>query len=123
MSRSASQRGSITTETAIALPFLLTLILAGVWCLGLITTHLQCIDASRDIARALARGESPDDVQSLIRHLTPPNASVTFQTSPTIEVTVKATPRALFSFLPAPTQIAVATLDPEPTALIGGTTR
>ncbi|MFK4083909.1 TadE family type IV pilus minor pilin [Kribbella sp. NPDC020789] len=113
--RSTSQRGAITTETAIALPFLLTFVLAGIWCIGLITAHLQCIDASRDIARALARGDSPDDVQALIARITPANGAVTFHTDPTIEVTVTVTPRGLFPFLPTPTQSAVATLQPEPT--------
>ncbi len=115
MSHTTSQRGAVTTETALALPFLLTLVLAGIWCIGLITTHLQCIDASRDIARALARGDTPADLQSLIHQLTPPTATVTYQTTPTIQVTVKATPRPFLPFLPTPTQSAQATLHPEPT--------
>ncbi|MFC9687523.1 TadE family type IV pilus minor pilin [Kribbella sp. NPDC056951] len=116
MPQTRTQRGAITTETAIVLPFLLTLLLAGIWCIGVVTTHLQCIDASRDIARALARGESPADIQSLIHQITPPASTVTYQTTPTIQVAVKATPRPFLPFLPTPTQSAQSTLHPEPTA-------
>ncbi|MFI5732451.1 TadE family type IV pilus minor pilin [Kribbella sp. NPDC051587] len=116
MTRRCSQRGAITAETAIALPFLLTFVLAGSWCVGLVTAHLQCVDASRDIARALARGDSPDDLRALITRTTPPNGAVTFHTTPAIEVTVTVAPRTLFPFLPAPTQSATATLQVEPTA-------
>jgi Flp pilus assembly protein TadG len=115
MPRRTSQRGAITAETAIALPFLLTFVLAGIWCVGLVTAHLQCVDASRDIARALARGDSPDDLQTFITRTTPPNGEVTFHTTPAIEVTVTVAPRSLFPFLPAPTQSATATLQVEPT--------
>ncbi|WP_446459197.1 TadE family type IV pilus minor pilin [Streptomyces zaomyceticus] len=72
------------------------------WCVGLVTAHVQCVDASRDIARALARGDSHDDLQAFITRTTPPNGAVTFHTTPAIEVTVTATPRSLFPFLPSP---------------------
>ncbi len=115
MPRPTSQRGAATTETAIALPFLITVLLAGIWCTGLVITKIQCIDVSRDVARALARGDTPTQIDSLIRQITPPHTTVTYQTTPTIQVTVKATPRPFAPFLPAPTQTTQATLHPEPT--------
>ena len=115
MPRPTSQRGAVTTEAAIALPFLLTLLFAGIWCTGLVITKIQCIDVSRDVARALARGDTPAEVQSLIRQIAPPNTTVTYETTPAIQVTVKATPRSLAPFLRAPTQTTQATLHPEPT--------
>jgi len=115
MPRPTSERGAVVAETAVALPFLLTLLLAGIWCTGLVVTKIQSIDVSRDVARALARGDSPTQVESLIRQISPPNTTVTYRTTPTIQVTVEATPRAFAPFLPAPTQTTQATLHPEPT--------
>src|SRR3954462_10477744 len=116
MPRPTSERGAVVAETAVALPFLLTLLLAGIWCTGLVVTKIQSIDVSRDVARALARGDTPAEGESPHRQTSPPNTTVPYRTAPTIQVTVKATPRAFAPFLPAPTQTTEATLHPEPTS-------
>ncbi len=59
-----TQRGAVTAEVAIALPVLLTLLFLGIWLIGVVTTNIRCIDAARDVARAVARGESPKQPRS-----------------------------------------------------------
>lgn len=60
----ARERGAVTAETAIVLPVLIAVLLAGMWALAAVTAQLRCIDTARDAARAAARGESPDAVQA-----------------------------------------------------------
>jgi hypothetical protein len=56
-----AERGSVTAETAVALPVIVVMLLMATWAIGLVVTHIRCLDAARDIARAVARGE-PEDV-------------------------------------------------------------
>ena len=43
-----SERGAVTAELAITLPVLLSLLLLGIWSIGLVILNIQCIDAARD---------------------------------------------------------------------------
>ncbi|WP_406049008.1 TadE family type IV pilus minor pilin [Kribbella sp. NBC_00889] len=86
-------RGAITAELAIALPVLLTLLLLGIWAIGLVILNIQCIDAARDTARAAARGDPFDQAQAIGRR-TAPGATITItRTGKDIHVTVTAAPR------------------------------
>ncbi|WP_405070682.1 TadE family type IV pilus minor pilin [Kribbella sp. NBC_01510] len=112
-----SERGAVTAELAITLPVLLSLLLLGIWSIGLVILNIQCIDAARDVARAVARGEPPDQAKA-IGHRTIPTGSITIsREGPDIHVTVTATPThnpPLLSAL-APTHLtAHATLESEP---------
>jgi Flp pilus assembly protein TadG len=114
----SSERGAVTAELAITLPVLLSLLLLGIWSIGLVILNIQCIDTARDVARAVARGEPPDQAKA-IGHRTIPAATITIShEGPDIHVTVTATPThnpPLFSAL-APTHLtAHATLESEPT--------
>jgi Flp pilus assembly protein TadG len=109
---------------AIALPVLLTLLFLGIWLIGVVTANIRCIDAARDVARAVARGESPEAAQELGRRTAPANATITIsRTDSDIHVTVIATPHRnapLLDVLPATPITAKATVQSEPT--IEGTT-
>lgn len=54
--------GAAIIEAAIAIPALLMVALAGMWCVGLASTALSVGAAAGDAARSLARGESWDAV-------------------------------------------------------------
>lgn len=117
--RTRTQHGAVTAEVAIALPLLLTLLFLGVWLIGVVTTNIRCIDAARDVARAVARGESPETAEELGRRTAPSNATITItRTGADIHVTVTAMPHrnaSLLTALPATPITATATLQSEPT--------
>jgi Flp pilus assembly protein TadG len=54
----SGQGGSVTIEVAMVLPVLLATMLFGVWVVGVVVANIRCVDAARDVARAVARGES-----------------------------------------------------------------
>lgn len=56
-------RGSVTAETAVVLPVIVVMLLMATWAIGLVVTHIRCLDAARDVARAVARGEPEDEVR------------------------------------------------------------
>ena len=112
-----SERGAVTAELAITLPVLLSLLLLGIWSIGLVILNIQCIDAARDVARAMARGEPPDQAKA-IGHRTVPTGVITIsREGPDIHVTVTATPThnpPLLSALAPAHLTAHATLESEP---------
>ncbi|MEP6665182.1 MAG: TadE family protein [Nocardioidaceae bacterium] len=57
------QRGSVTAEAAIVLPIVAAFALTLVWMLSVGIAKVQVVDAARDGARAIARGE--DDEQAI----------------------------------------------------------
>jgi Flp pilus assembly protein TadG len=113
-----NQRGAVTAEVAIALPVLLSLLFIGVWSIGVVMVNIQCIDAARDVARAVARGESLEAAQAIGRRAAPSNATIDIKRNgPDIHVTVTAAPHTeapLLAALPAAPVIAEATLRSEP---------
>jgi Flp pilus assembly protein TadG len=113
-----SGRGAVTAELAITLPVLLSLLLLGIWSIGLVILNIQCIDAARDVARAVARGE-PQPQAIAIGHRTVPTATITItQDGPDIHVTVQASPAHTPPLITplTPTHLtATATLQSEPT--------
>jgi Flp pilus assembly protein TadG len=113
-----SQRGAVTAELAITLPVLLSLLLLGIWSIGLVILNIQCIDAARDVARAVARGDSPDQAKA-IGHRTLPTATITITREATdIHVTVATKPTHTPPLLGplTPNQLtAQASVQPEPT--------
>jgi hypothetical protein len=51
-----ADRGSATVELAVSLPALVLLVLAGLTAVSAVRTQLECVDAAREVARAVARG-------------------------------------------------------------------
>ena len=80
-----TDRGTATAELAVSLPVVVLLLLAGVTAVDAVGTQTRCIDAARDVALALSRGEPrPTD------HL-PPGGRITVDSSgERIAVTVTA---------------------------------
>jgi len=56
--RLRSDAGMVTAETAMSLPVLVLLTLAGVAAVGVGQAQLRCADAAREAARAVARGDA-----------------------------------------------------------------
>jgi hypothetical protein len=55
--RAAPDGGSATAELAACLPALVLLLLVGLTAVDAVGTRLRCVDAARDAALAVARGE------------------------------------------------------------------
>jgi Flp pilus assembly protein TadG len=113
-----TERGTVTAELALLFPVLMATIVAGVWAVGLVVTNIRCIDAARDAARAVARGETEETAQSIGRRAAPKDASINIlTTNGEVQVTVEATRSLdwpLFAALPAIPLKAQATLQSEP---------
>lgn len=71
-----SDRGSVTAETALALPVLVVVLAGCVWVLAAVGAQLRCVDAAAGAARAAARGETGAVVTSLGQRLAPDGAVV-----------------------------------------------
>lgn len=57
--RSRDQRGAVTAELAVALPLLLAVTAGLAWLLAVGVAQVRTVDAARETARALARGDDP----------------------------------------------------------------
>ena len=92
----------VTAEIAVALPALVALLAAALTAISVVGAQLRCVDSAREVARALARGESADYALSLGRPDAPPGASFdTTRNGGRITVRVSARARALGGLLPA----------------------
>ena len=82
MSRASrsSQRGAVTAELAMAVPLLLAVTLGLVWLLALATAQVRMVDATREAARAVARGDSIDEALERGRLVAPAGAALTVTT-------------------------------------------
>ena len=90
-----AERGSVTAETALALPVLVVVLAAALWAVAAVGAQLRCADAAAGAARAAARGEPADEVAALARRLAPAGASVTVrETGDEVHVRVMARVRA-----------------------------
>lgn len=66
----------MTAEAAMVLPVLVVVTVALAWLVGLGVTQARVVDAAREAARSLARGESPGTATGLARRVAPPGSSV-----------------------------------------------
>jgi Flp pilus assembly protein TadG len=116
--RTRDEDGSVTAEAAFVFPVLLAVLALGLWLVGTVVTNVRCIDAARDTARAVARGESLESARELGARAAPPGATITItREDETIHVEVTATPsepRGLLAALPHPTPKATAIIQTEP---------
>lgn len=89
--RSCAQTGAVTAETAVVLPALVAVLAAAVWVVSLAGATLRCVDAAREAARALARGETVASARLLAQQVAPPGADVrTSSDGGLLRVTVQA---------------------------------
>jgi len=83
----------VTAETAVLAPVVALGLALGVWMISLAHLQVRLIDASRDAARLVARGESPAEAIRAVRRSAPRDAQ--FQVRQTGGfVTVRVTGRS-----------------------------
>ncbi len=104
MSVRSDERGAATAETAMALPVLVLLGLALAWLVGLGVAQVRVVDAARETARAVARGETEELAVGLGQQVAPAGADIRLsagQGSVRVVVTAQVRgPGGLLGFLP-----------------------
>jgi Flp pilus assembly protein TadG len=76
----SGERGAVTAELAMAVPLLLAVTLGMVWLLTLGTAQVRMVDATREAARAVARGEATVVALERGRQVAPQGAVLTVTT-------------------------------------------
>lgn len=74
--RAGDERGAATAELALGLPLLIGVAIGLVWLLAAGAAQVQVIDASREAARALARGDDQASAVEVARRVAPEGAAV-----------------------------------------------
>ncbi|MDA2809292.1 TadE family type IV pilus minor pilin [Nocardiopsis sp. RSe5-2] len=112
-----AERGIATAETAVALPALALVLALSIAAVNAVATHLECVDAARAGARALARGESEAVVLREASRAAPEEARVrASRTGGEARVEVSA-PVRIMPGMPAPVRaVATAATPVEPGA-------
>lgn len=106
------ERGAATAELVAVLPGFIAVVLAMVWLLSLGVAQVRTVDAAREAARALARGDDPGAAVARGEQVGPAGTSIAVSTS---DAAVRASasvqvhgPGGLFGFLPGVRLHAVA---------------
>ena len=103
--RAAGERGAVTAELALGLPLLMAVAIGMVWLLAAGAAQVQVIDASREAARAIARGDDQVAAVVVAQRVAPEGADVEVSLEGgRVVVTASAKvkgPGGLFSHLPA----------------------
>ena len=79
--RVSSDEGSVTAETAVALPALVLVAVLAAWLLAAVAAEIRCVDAARLGARALARGEARSAALAAAARAAPRGADVTMRSA------------------------------------------
>ncbi|GAT67976.1 pilus biosynthesis protein TadE [Planomonospora sphaerica] len=113
-----SSRGSVTAETAAALPALMVVLAAGLWAIAVVGAQLECVDAARAGARAASRGETIEQVRSGVLSAAPDGARAEVtRDAERVRVEVRAGVRPRWGLsLPEVTVRAIAVSATEPGA-------
>lgn len=103
--RGCADQGAVTAELALVLPLLVAVTIGLVWLLAVGAGQLRAVDAARETARALARGETPEAAVAVGEQVAPDGATVRVSTvDGQVHVTVTgevAGPGGIFDALPA----------------------
>lgn len=115
--RHLTQSGTVTAEAAVVLPVVAAFALVLVWVVSVGVAQIQVVDAARDAARALARGDDRSVAVSVARRAAPAHADidVAYGTS-TVKVSVESEhsgPGWLMVALPTLTVRAQSTVEVE----------
>lgn len=101
------ERGAVTAELALALPVLLAVTVGLVWLLSVGAAQVRTIDAARETARAVARGDDQGAAIQVGQDVAPSGARLSVSNDgETVTVHASAQvrgPGGLFHFLPAVT--------------------
>ena len=76
MTRAAREQGMVTAEMAVLAPFGVAFGLLLFWIVSLGLTQVQLVDAAREAARLVARGEPVANASVVARRHAPPDARV-----------------------------------------------
>jgi hypothetical protein len=102
--RRREARGAATAELAMVLPLLAAVTVGLAWLLAVGAGQLRAVDAARETARALARGDEPAAAVAVGQKVAPDGATVQVSTAGgQVRVTVAgevAGPGGLFAALP-----------------------
>lgn len=115
-----SDRGAVTAELALGLPVLLALTTGMVWLLSVGAAQVRTVDAAREAARAVARGDDPAAAVAVAEQVAPEGVRVAVSTAGgRVVATARGRvpgPGGLFSFLPGVdvSAEAVAVAEAEP---------
>src|SRR3954452_19770644 len=69
--RSRREEGAVTAEAAAVLPLLVAVALGFAWLVSLTVAQVRVVDAAREVARAVARGDAESTAISLGRRVAP----------------------------------------------------
>lgn len=78
--RARGEHGAVTAELALGLPLLLALTVGLVWMLTLATAQVRVVDASREAARVVARGDGEETARRIAQQVAPQGAQVSVAT-------------------------------------------
>lgn len=110
--RARSERGAATAELALVLPLLVAVTIGLVWLLAVGAAQVRTVDAARETARAVARGDSREAAVARGQRVAPPGARVTvYDDGDQVVAVVVARvpgPGGIFDRLPAVTVSAEA---------------
>jgi hypothetical protein len=102
----------VTAELALVLPVLVAVTIGLVWLLSVGAAQVRTVDAARETARALARGDDEGAALARGEDVAPPGSTLTVtRGGGEVRVTVSgevAGPGGLFAHLPTPTVRAEA---------------
>ena len=73
---SRGEEGAVTAELALGLPLLVALTAGLVWMLAIGAAQVRVVDASREAARTVARGDDRSTAVSIARRIAPEGARV-----------------------------------------------
>lgn len=88
------ESGMVTAETAVLAPVVALCLALGVWIISLAHLQVRLVDASRDAARLVARGESPADAIGELRGTLPRDVRFQVRRTDGGYVTVRVTGRS-----------------------------
>ncbi len=86
------QAGAVTAETAVALPVIVLFALSMAWLVGIGAVQIRAIDAARETARAVARGDGAGEAVSLGRRVAGEGSAVEVEESGEIVVVTVTSP-------------------------------
>lgn len=113
-----SESGAVTAEAAAVLPVLVLFALGLAWLVAIGGTQVRALDAARETARAVARGEDLDTSLGLGLRVATPQARISVHDEGgTVAVTVDVPvhgPGGIFAMLPAYHVRATAVAAQEP---------
>ena len=110
--RRRDDHGAATAELAIGIPLLVALTAGLVWMLAVGAAQVRVVDASREAARAVARGDDVASAESVALRIAPDDARVRIEAGDrqvTVTTSVRITgPGGLLASLPGVTVSADA---------------